>query len=61
MKKRILAICDLEALYACNFMQYISQKKSVPFEIQAFTNTEKLIEAAKKERIEVLLISDKAM
>lgn len=61
MKKRILAICDLEVLYACNFMQYISRKKSIPFEIQAFTSTDKLIEAAGKERVEVLLISDKAM
>lgn len=61
MKKHILAICDLEALYACNFMQYMSCKKAVPFEVQAFTSTEKLIETAQKERIEVLLISDRAV
>lgn len=61
MKKQILAICDLEVLYACNFMQYMSRKRSIPFEVQAFTSTEKLLEAARKEHIEVLLISDKAM
>lgn len=61
MKKIVLAICDLEALYACNFMEYISRKQGVPFEIQAFTSVEKLKEAAKKEHIEILLISDKAM
>lgn len=61
MKKRILAICDLEVLYACNFMQYMSMKKTIPFEVQAFTDTQKLMEAAEKEKIEILLISDKAM
>lgn len=61
MKKQILAICDLEVLYACNFMQYMSRKHNIPFEVQAYTSTEKLLEAAHKEHIEVLLISDKAM
>lgn len=61
MKKSILAICDVEKLYAYNFMEYINQKRSVPFEIQAFTNVDSLLEFGVRESIDVLLISDKAM
>ena len=35
LKKQIFAVCDLEAEYACNFMDYLNQKKNIPFEIQA--------------------------
>lgn len=61
MKKSIFAICDLEVDYAHNFMDYLNCKRSIPFEIQAFTSVEHLIKFAGKERIEILLISDKAM
>lgn len=61
MKKSILAICDVEKSYAYNFMEYINQKRSVPFEIQAFTNTGSLLEYGSREEIDILLISDKAM
>lgn len=61
MKKNIFAVCDLEVDYACNFMGYLNQKKNIPFEIQAFTSTESLIAYGKKNHIELLLISDKAM
>lgn len=61
MKKNIFAVCDLEVDYAYNFIGYLNQKKNVPFEIQAFTSRESLIEYGKKKYIELLLISDKAM
>lgn len=61
MKKSILAICDVEKEYAYNFMEYINQKRSIPFEIQAFTNTASLLEFGSREDIDILLISDKAM
>lgn len=61
MKKSILAICDVEKEYAYNFMEYINQKRSVPFEIQAFTNVASLLELGSREDIDILLISDKAM
>lgn len=61
LKKSILAICDVERSYAYNFMEYINQKRSVPFEIQAFTNTDTLLAFGSKEDIDILLISDKAM
>ena len=39
-KKNIFAVCDTEIEYAYNFMEYLMQKKNIPFEIQAFTSPE---------------------
>ena len=61
MKKNIFAVCDLEVDYAFNFMDYLNQKKNIPFEIQAFTSVQNLIDFGKKNEIELLLISGKAM
>ena len=61
MKKNIFAVCDLEVDYALNFMDYLNQKKNIPFEIQAFTTVDSLIAYGKNIHIELLLISQKAM
>lgn len=61
MKKNIFAVCDLEVDYACNFMDYLNQKKNIPFEIQAFTSTASLLSFGREKHIELLLISQKAM
>lgn len=61
MKKNIFAVCDLEMDYACNFMNYLNQKKNIPFEIQAFTSAKSLIAFGRENPIELLLISGKAM
>lgn len=61
MKRHIFAVCDLEKAYAYNFMEYLNQKKNIPFEIQAFTSAEHLLKFARDCPIEILLISDKAM
>lgn len=61
MKKSIFAVCDLEASYACNLMDYLNEKKSTPFEVQAFTNVESLIAFARDNPLEILLISTRAM
>lgn len=61
MKKNVFAVCDLEVDYAYHFMNYLNQKKKIPFEVQAFTNVQKLIDFSKGKHIELLLISQKAM
>lgn len=61
MKKSIFAVCDLEASYACNLMDYLNEKKSTPFEVQAFTSVESLMEFAREHPLEILLISTRAM
>lgn len=61
MKKSIFAVCDLESSYACNLMDYLNEKRNTPFEVQAFTNVENLINFARENPIEILLISTRAM
>lgn len=61
MKKSTFAICDVEASFAYNFMEYFIRKKSCPFEIQAFTNRESLIAFAENHEIDLLLISNQAI
>ena len=61
MKKRILALCDLEASYAVNFSEYVNRRGNIPFEIHAFTSIDKLREYVRDHAVEILLISEKAM
>ncbi len=49
IEKNIFAVCDLEMDYACNFMNYLNQKKNIPFEIQAFTSAKSLIAFGKEK------------
>ena len=61
MKKKVLAICDLEASYAVHFTEHVNRRGNIPFEIHAFTSTERLGEYLKDHTVEILLISEKAM
>ncbi len=61
MRKKIWAICDPEELYAGKLMQVLKRRKSLPFEIQAYTDLDKLSESAGREQIEILLISEKML
>ena len=61
MKKQIFAVCDLEADYARNFMEYLNRRNNLPFEVQAFTSVESLVAYAQKTHVELLLISVDAM
>lgn len=61
MKRSIFAVCDLDASYACSLMDYLNEKRSSPFEVQAFTNVESLQAYARENAIEILLISTRAM
>ena len=61
MNKNIFAICDLEEEYAKNFMEYLNQKRNIPFEIRAFTTRQGFVEFAKSNRVELLLISERTM
>ena len=50
---------DSEGSYAVNFMDYVSRRRTAPFEVHAFTNLDRLEDYLKKRRAEVLLISEK--
>lgn len=61
MKKQNFAICDLETSYAFRLMDYLTERRSVPFDVLAFSEVESLQEFARENRIEILLISDRMM
>ena len=61
MKKLNFAICDLETVYACRLMNYITEKQRIPFEILVFSGVESLREFPREHRIELLLISARMM
>lgn len=63
MKKErdIFAVCDLEVDYAYHFMEYLSRKKNIPFEVRVFTSPRTFLEFVREHPVELLLISEKAM
>ena len=61
MKKLNFAICDLETVYACRLMNYITEKQRIPFEMLVFSGVESLREFTGKHRVELLLISARMM
>ncbi len=58
--KKIWAILDVERNYAIRLMEYLNHKSGIPFDIQVFTDEEKLAEYADAHSIELLLVSEKA-
>lgn len=60
-ERGIFAVCDLEVEYAYQFMEYLSKKKNIPFEMRVFTSADTLLKFVKACPVELLLISEKAM
>jgi len=58
LRRKILAVCDSEAEYTSRMQEFLCTREELPFEIHAFTDTEKLEVSSKKEEIEILLISE---
>ena len=61
MKKRKFAICDSEEMFACNLMEYMTQRKNIPFEVQVFSELKSLENALEEEELEMLLIASGMM
>lgn len=55
----ILAVCDSETEYAYQLVEYLSNKKGFPFQIQLFTSGNTLKEYALNHPISVALIAEK--
>ena len=53
-ERDVFAVCDLEVEYAYHFMEYLSKKKNIPFEVRVFTSVETLLEFARENEIELL-------
>lgn len=61
MNSRQLVVFDVEEKYASQLSAYLNQKQGIPFQIRAFTSLQALMEYAKGNRIEILLISNRVM
>lgn len=59
MKKNIIAVCDSDADYACNFTEYLNNKKKIPFRAEAFTDVEKFYDFAGDQPPSIVLISQR--
>lgn len=57
----IFAIYDEEEGYARSFMEYVSEKKGLPFKIMAFGQKEALKGYTQNNRIDIMLIADKSL
>lgn len=56
--KHVMAIYDVDPLYAARFAEVVNQKEKIPFEVMAFSSMERLRCYVKEHRVELLLISN---
>ena len=59
MKKNMIAVCDSDTDYACNFTEYLNNKKKLPFRAEAFTDVEKFYNSVSSQSPPMLLIAQK--
>lgn len=57
MAKRVMAVYDVDPLYAERLAEYVNHKEQVPFSVMAFTNLEHLKSYSTEHKIELLLIN----
>lgn len=55
--KHVMAVYDVDPLYAARFAEVVNQKEKIPFEVIAFSTMERLKQFAKEQPLEILLIS----
>ena len=55
----VLAVCDSETEYAYQLVDYFSNKKGFPFQVQLFTSEKTLMEYAKDYPVSVAMIAAK--
>lgn len=56
MKKRIMAVFDVDPFFADRFAEAANQREKVPFTVMAFTSMERLKAFAEEHPVEILLI-----
>ncbi len=59
MKKKIMAVYDVDSRFAERFAEAVDQKERVPFTVIAFSSIERLKRFSEEEPIEILLIDAK--
>ncbi len=58
MKKNTLAVFDRDEEYVTKLMSYLSDRRSVPLEIQGFTDRQKLKDFINEYPVDILLITE---
>ena len=58
--EKVMAVYDVDPVYARRFADVVNQKEKIPFEVIPFTTLENLKEYAAKHGVEILLVSDSA-
>lgn len=61
MRKKVLAVCDEEASYACSFTAWLERKGHYPFEFIAFTGADKVCNYVQTNPVELLLVAEGTM
>lgn len=61
MRKKVLAVCDKEAAYACRFTAWLERKGHYPFEFIAFTGADKVCDHVQQNPVELLLVAESTM
>ncbi len=59
MRRSVMAIVDREESYAAGFMDYVNRRNSIPFEVRAFSDADRLKECLERRSVEILLISER--
>lgn len=59
MKKRIMAVYDVDPFFADRFAETANQKGQVPFTVIAFSSLERLVQFSVEQDIEILLMDAK--
>ena len=61
LKKGSLAVFDNDENYTESFLEYIEEKKGMPFEIQVFTKQESLLQYLESREPQLLLVASDVM
>ena len=57
--KHILAVYDVDPVYAARFAEVVNQKEKIPFEVVAFSSIERLRAFAAEHPVKLLLLGEK--
>lgn len=58
MKKKILALCDSEKDYLESLTAFIREREELPFEVHSYSDTDKLLEFGRQEKISLLVVAE---
>ena len=59
--RHIMAIYDVDPLYAARFADVVNQTEKIPFDVLAFSSFDKLKKFAKENPVELLLVAEGTM